>query len=371
MATIVQEYLRQHGLEALQAQYAIKAKRHTQYPNLVLLKYSQIDSPMGEPIVQHCRGLILDEADDWRVVSWPYNKFFNYGEGHAANIDWSSARVYEKLDGSLISLYWYRGEWHMQTSGTPDGETPVYGAGLTFRKLFWRTWEQLGYKKFPGNPRFCCFFELMTPYNRVVVPHGQSRIVLHGARNLDTGEEIKPEVMAWLLGYECVKVYPLACFEECIEAARAINPMEGEGYIVCDADFNRVKVKSPAYVALSHLKDSLSPRRLLEIIRTNEGDEFLSYYPEWAPMYQAIKARYDALCHDTTARYAELQGIADNKAFALEATKHNYASLLFSLRKGSIASAREGLTKMHRDTLERIVGLTEFYDTAYVSGKGE
>lgn len=61
---------------------------------------------MKEPIVQECRGLILDEAEGWRVVCMPYKKFFNFGEDCCADIDWSTAKVQEKLDGSLISLYW-------------------------------------------------------------------------------------------------------------------------------------------------------------------------------------------------------------------------------------------------------------------------
>src|SRR5271170_7082534 len=100
----VVQFIREHGLARLCEQFAISAKRHPQFSNLVHLKYSQIDSPMNEPIVRECRGLIVDQADDWRIVAAPYRKFFNHGEVHAAPIDWPTARVYEKLDGSLMYL---------------------------------------------------------------------------------------------------------------------------------------------------------------------------------------------------------------------------------------------------------------------------
>src|SRR5689334_13224443 len=100
-------FLRLHGLPELCERYKITARRHGYYPGLVQLKYSQIESPMGERIVQECRGLILDEGHDWKVIAFPYTKFFNHGEGHAAPIDWGTAKVYEKLDGSLMTLYSY------------------------------------------------------------------------------------------------------------------------------------------------------------------------------------------------------------------------------------------------------------------------
>lgn len=68
--------------------------------NLVMFKYNQLNSDLGNPIVQECRGLILN-ADTFEVVSYPFNKFFNYGEAHAADIDWSTAWVSQKLDGCV------------------------------------------------------------------------------------------------------------------------------------------------------------------------------------------------------------------------------------------------------------------------------
>lgn len=68
--------------------------------DLVLLKYDQLNSDLGNEIVQECRGLILD-AHTFEVVCYPFNKFFNYGESHAADIDWRTAYVTEKLDGCV------------------------------------------------------------------------------------------------------------------------------------------------------------------------------------------------------------------------------------------------------------------------------
>ena len=107
----LQEFLRKNGTKALEEQYNIKVKQHGKYPNLFQFKYSQVASQMGEKIVQQCRGIILDADNDWAVVCHTYNKFFNSAEINAAPIDWKSAKVYEKLDGSLMQLYHYDNQY--------------------------------------------------------------------------------------------------------------------------------------------------------------------------------------------------------------------------------------------------------------------
>jgi len=53
-------------------------------------------------------------------VAYPFNKFFNFGEEYADNIDWESAHVLEKVDGSLIKVYFHNGAWCVGTNNTID-----------------------------------------------------------------------------------------------------------------------------------------------------------------------------------------------------------------------------------------------------------
>ena len=114
------EYIKQFGLSNLEKKYSIGINRAEQYPNLICLKYSHWASPFSEKLVRQARGIILDESNDWRIISYPYDKFFNYGEKYAATINWNNAKVYDKLDGSLLVLYYYDRQWLVQTSGTAD-----------------------------------------------------------------------------------------------------------------------------------------------------------------------------------------------------------------------------------------------------------
>lgn len=296
----IQKFLRTKGigLKHLEDKYGIIYKWSKDYPNLLLLKYDQLKSSMGERIVQECRGIILDGNDNWSVVARPYDKFFNYGEGHSASVDWNSAKVYDKLDGSLMTLYWYDG-WRVSSSGNPDASGDIWstlGCTLSFKSMFWQVFSELGYQlPFTAEETNLCFmFELMTPYNKIVVQHKEPRLVLHGVRNVKTGEELNIDAFG-IYGWEICKTFNLNSIEEVIKSADKLNPIQNEGYIVVDKNFNRIKVKSPAYVALHHLRDSMSPRRMLEIVRTNESSEFLNYFPEYKELYIDTQYKYMAL----------------------------------------------------------------------------
>jgi hypothetical protein len=286
----LQEYLRANGLDKLVETYHINAVPHQQYPNLVCLKYSMMDSPMSQLVARQSRGIIFDRDNNWEIVSYPYDKFFNYGEGRAASIDWHSARAHEKLDGSLMILYFYDHKWHVSSSGTPDGSGDLRGCDFNLAELFWRVWAELGYQ-LPTDTEHCYMFELMTEYNQIILIPDRHRLVLHGTKNIKTLAESEPRTWADQYGWEAVNIYPLTNDVEIRAAANLLNPIVTEGYVVCDRHFNRVKVKSPQYVAVQHLIGGFCSLRLTKITIANEGEEFLVYFPEWTDIYQQMKAR--------------------------------------------------------------------------------
>ena len=118
--------------------YKLNARLHPQHP-LVQLSYSQRGSNLSNGVVQECRGLILEKGS-WKVVAMPFLKFFNADEPAAVAVrnafDWRSARVYEKLDGSITTLYHYAGQWHVASMRLPDAAGEVSGPdGGTFASL--------------------------------------------------------------------------------------------------------------------------------------------------------------------------------------------------------------------------------------------
>ena len=354
----VQEFLANNTLVDLERAYAIKAKRGLKHPNLVSLKYSMIESPMHERIVQECRGIILDEADNWKVVCRGFDKFFNYGEGHAANIDWRTARVQEKVDGSLMMLYFYKGEWHVASSGTPDAYGNIQSSVLTFADYFWQIYGTLG----PDDSaqKYVHFFEMTGPLNRVVIPHQEASLTLLGGRRVDTWEEVHPNEISVFHDHRVVKETSLSSMDDIMKTFSTISPLVQEGYVVVDANFNRVKVKHPGYVALHHAKDGLSSTKsFVEIARSGEIPEVLVAFPEYKPMLDEAKLKLDALIAELQVVYDEAKDIPVQKDFALKVKGCKCSAAMFALRSKQCESLKEYFATARIESLMVLLGLKE------------
>jgi len=351
----VVEHIKKYGLCSLADEYSIKIKRHPEFSNLVLLKYSQINTPMND-ITRECRGIILDENDDWRPVCYTYKRFANIQENWGDTVDFNTAKIYEKLDGSLMQLYYYGGSWRVASSGTPDGGGEVMGTTTTFAELFWKVWASLNYA-YPIDKDTCYAFELMTQYNRVVVKHKEPRLVLHGARNLSDFTELDPKVVADKNGWECVKTYPFDSWEDVLSATDDIDPAKGEGFVACDENYNRTKIKSKKYVALAHFRDGITARRILDIVRKNESLEFLGHFPEFGAAYNRVSDKYQELVKRIENFYDSVKHIEDKKQFAMMVKDQQFSEVLFCLHNGKVKSVNEALSEVQIKRLEGWLGL--------------
>jgi len=357
----VQNFLSNKSLADLNAMYGVSYNRSAKYPNIVTLKYSMIDSPMSEPIVRECRGIILDESNNWNVISRGFDKFFNYGEGHADCIDWSTARVQEKVDGSLIMVYWYNGEYHVATTGTPDASGTVHGSAMSFADYFWKAYG--GKDTFPTGEAqgYVHFFELTGPLNRVVIPHQEISLTILGGRRTDTWEEVKPSDMHRFHGsHKVVKEFPLQSFDDIMVTFNSMSPLSQEGYVVVDAAFHRVKVKHPGYVAIHHAKDGLSSiKSFVQIARSGEIPEFLTVFPEYKPMLEEAQTKLAELIAELQAVYDAAKDIPVQKDFALKVKGCRCPGAMFALRAGQSDSLRHYFAEARIDSLMVLLGYKE------------
>ena len=348
----VQKFLRAgNTLADLTTKYGIIASINEKL-GITALNYNQIVSPMGEKISQECRALIL-ELDTWNVVFKSFYKFFNLGEGHAPEIDWNNCRALNKLDGSLVGVWFYKNEWHVNTKGTTSAEGPLGDLDLTFKDLILRTITNLygSFEKFTSNlnPDIFYTFELITKDNLIFCRYNEEQLTLIGAFAKDTLQELD------IFGedfssypYPIVESYPLNKLEDILEFVNSRDPLQFEGIVVCDSNFNRVKIKNPDYVighrAKSHLNTT---KQRLELVLSDKMDDILSILP---PMYQeeilVVKGNFDKLVSAIQFKYEQIANIEVQKDFALEAVKSSFSGILFTMRNKKV-SVYDAIKGMH------------------------
>lgn len=361
--SLIQKYLVAGGTIAeLQEQYAIDATRHKTYPNLVLFKYNQIESPKAHPLVVEARGIILDQNNNWNVVCKRFNRFFNHGEQCCAPINFTTAKVTKKVDGSLITLYYYDNKWNACTSGSPDASGQVGDWPFTFAELFWKVFNNFGLKV-PDNTNLCPSFELTSPWNVVVVTHEEERLTFIGLHDRTSCKELSLDVMPQ---YPSVQSYSFESIDEIVALTKTFDGFKDEGFVIADltnktyGDFSRQKIKSDDYVAKHHLKSSWSVRRAVEVvIFKNETEEVKAYFPMYAVQLDDIKNKYDKFVHAVEIDYERLKHIEPQKAFAIEAVKTICSSALFMLRAGKTNNVKEYINSLHVDRIIRLLGLKD------------
>lgn len=220
------------------------------------------------------------------------------------------------VHNSLMKCYFWDGEWRLATNGTInaclaqiDGCTEFQTYGDLWDSI-WPNWREV--MNMYGCPNFTYMFEMVSPYNKVVIPYQNSEIYFLGWRNCKTGEELPPEFSMISQYRPMPNHYPLNSLGEVIAAANNL-PWDREGYVVCDGEFNRVKIKSPAYVAAHYTVANgiITKKKLLKVILANEEEEFLVYCPEYKKTIDEIKEdmrEVQRWCEEALHKISELPG---------------------------------------------------------------
>ena len=221
-----------------------KKIRFSRENNLMIMNYD-VDADFHDPVVQEARGIIID-TEAKRVVCWPFRKFGNIQEDYADKINWKTARVEEKIDGSIIKLWYYENAWRWSTNACINAEKAMASPEISFMNIIEaaENLKEINFSKL--NHDYTYIFELTSPYNRVVIKYPNISLWHIGTRSCVDGEELFTDI-----GVKKPKTYPLRSVEQCMNAAKRLNPgiVKKEGFVVVDNDWNRVKIKSPEYIA--------------------------------------------------------------------------------------------------------------------------
>ena len=343
MTPLVLEYLKTHTLADLEAEHAVK-HRFSRDGSKVSLNYDTIAVKSGDRLAEECRGIVLGVQPDGipfgerevlegvRLLCWPLSRFYNYGDPAAAAVDWSDPglRVWEKLDGTMIAVYHDGEKWCAATRAVPEADLPIHGDHLdigntTFSELFWQTMQSLGNGCLPMRPDsrvidvdVTLVFELVSPWNRVVVEYEKPSLTLLAARHRVTGEEF--DIGTSIVFWPKPKAWPLTDAAAVSAFVNASDPLALEGAVVVDSKFRRVKMKSAAWAALSSGRAAVlaSRREALRAVFLGKLDDVLPLLDkrmgDKLRTMQAEAAEYCAYVDEKFARWRDES--ADRKAFA-------------------------------------------------------
>lgn len=342
----VQSYLRGgKSLGDLSAEFGIRVCRHPALP-LCIVNYDQAKSPRN-PITDECRALVL-EFDTWRVVARSFDRFYwlnEYPERDAGRLAWSDVVVEDKLDGSLMQLFPYCGEYVVTTRGSfaegrPGG--PGGDCGPTWSELFWRCLDRSRLLP-PEKEDRCYTFELVSPYNRVICHYSEPALYLIGGRSGLC--EFEFELGGYSLDFAaqemgirrptCYELDGVYGAEPVVDWVNTRNALEAEGCVLRCGNY-RVKVKSRQYLVLHRLLDNgnlCRTDRLLPILLANEQSEVLTAFPHLHGPYFDLAEKLRGQAGRMMAVW-ECAKELPQKEFANFVLKHTkLAPILFEARK--------------------------------------
>ena len=362
----LQKFIRENdNWEAILTQppYSLIVKRDRGF---VLLKYNQIASDFSQSLVRGARGVIFDEDNNFEVVARPFEKFFNWGEELVADIDWSSAKIFEKIDGSILKCWWNEkvGEWNFSTNGVifgrdvpvmfPDNNVKTFGDMIS--NVPEDYWEDSDFDK-----NFTYLFEVVGPQNRVVVPYEKINMYFLSAFNNKTGEERSFEDS---ILFPRPAQYIFTSLEETLEFSKRedFNVFKNEGFVVVDRFSNRLKIKTEDYLRIHRLRGDLVPndKRILEMIFTRETEEFLSYFPDYQKKFDEMKFKIDSFQSVLSLQMLEMikRKFESRKELAIWAKKQSDPNFLFQVYSGKINSIWDWIQEQRiENILKRISNL--------------
>lgn len=266
-----------------------------EHGSLYLLMYS-IKTDFKKSFTRCCRGIILEKNTN-RIVCYPFDKFFNYGERFADQIDSQSATYLEKMDGSIIKLYYYNDQWNVATNGCIDARNAkVYNLERTFFDLFQDCQDQIHLDRLDINNTY--IFELCHPESKTIVKHQIPKLYHIGTRSNMTYRELDVDI-----GVTKPRKFDFHDIEECLKNARLLmveddGNIKYEGYVVVDKYYRRNKVKSPTYVKLHNGGGAINIENLIDIIKNNEVSEYLTYFPKLSEYIASIENYIQTILDD-------------------------------------------------------------------------
>lgn len=286
----------------------VREQRHDSLP-LAIYNYSATCQyeRLWDDVTLQCRGLVM-HGDT--IVARPFRKFFNDTEYKPEEIPWHlPSEITEKMDGSLLIVFFFEGQWHFATRGSFTSGQAKVGERIFKTK----------YQNVRLDVSLTYLFEVIYPQNRHVVNYGEREdVVLLAMIETATGCEIPLRYADGL----CV-VNRLSATES-LQSLRSIIRDDQEGYVVRFSNGFRVKVKGQRYIELHKLITGVSSRTIWEYLSQEKPfAELLEMVPDefaqWVRQEQIAQlSEYGRLMRKVIEAQCAVADLPDRKSKALK-----------------------------------------------------
>jgi len=279
------------------------------------------------------RGLIIDVFNR-RIVATPFEKFFNHGE--IVDEDGSPAypnlpfEAYEKLDGSLIIVFYYGGRWRTATKGSFHSDQAQWAQ---------KELEAKGLIKYFA-PGVTYLFEAIYDTNRIVVRYDYQGLVALGAY-APNGYEWQLNGFENIHGLRMAKKFRFGSISEMLAKAKRLGITE-EGWVVRYSNGHREKIKGDEYKRVHALVSRMTPLSIWESMKNQDDLEAIrkdlpeEFWKDFDSIVDALWIQANMIISTVATAEKELKHLG-NKELVLSGELNKWADyvrkLIFTYRK--------------------------------------
>lgn len=236
---------------------------------------------------KHMRSVVVNYAGE--VISAGFPKFTNWGENpdhFPVPNSLKHCTVVEKLDGSLLIVSKYNGQYILRTRGTIDASTLANGHELEIFK------NTILAKLADNNDTwdYSVLFEWLSPINKIVLNYGDEpswRLIgFINHINYSLAQQDMLDAMAKKYGFDRPPIYTFSGVEDLL---KDVDQWRGkEGVVVYSKNDQMLhKVKGAWYLALHHMKSELSNIEKVIDVWLEQG------MPDYQTFYNYIFTTFD------------------------------------------------------------------------------
>ncbi len=188
--------------------------------------------------LRKCRGIVY--GSDYKIVGRCLEKFFNIGDKRGLSFEDACVqfpqgpRVFDKLDGSMILVFFHQDKWNCSTRGSFQSEQAVSAA-----EMLQNTYADYVAKL---NPKVSYTFEYTGPKNRVKIKYIEPKLSLLAAFVTESGDEVNIDSVDWP---DRPMEFKMTLDE--IKGYKSTDDAKREGFVAVWPNGHRDKLKYESY----------------------------------------------------------------------------------------------------------------------------